>query len=275
MFSAAAFADTSTIKESNNQIGVQLISTKVDYTETGNGVLGAAGSTLDTETGHVPGYGVSISLMRDFSWTNNTGTQNDYFEAEYDHSSGNTNYTGAAIGGGAFGSVVSTSSATLANFNIRYGKGFVVNDKFMLTPYGEFGRNSWDRGVNYGENYSNSYLGIGTLGQFSPNSKWVITGKGMIGRTTGSVITVNSGPGLNGFGADLGSSTLYKVGASADYALTQKIHGNFALDYTNFKYGSSALYPVFPIGGGLYRAGGEPDSTTAYTTIRIGLGYAF
>jgi hypothetical protein len=51
LLSTTAFAGTADIKASNNQIGVQYISTHVDYTETGNGTLGAAGATLDTESG--------------------------------------------------------------------------------------------------------------------------------------------------------------------------------------------------------------------------------
>ena len=52
-FAAAAFAGTSDIKASNNQFGIQAISTNVDYTETG-GVFGVPPGTLDTETGGYP-----------------------------------------------------------------------------------------------------------------------------------------------------------------------------------------------------------------------------
>src|ERR1017187_2225624 len=62
-FSSFAFADLSAIKSSNNQISIQTMSTNVDYTETGNGRLGTASETLDTETGDVPGYGAFISMM--------------------------------------------------------------------------------------------------------------------------------------------------------------------------------------------------------------------
>ena len=255
IFSATAFADTSDIKASNNQIGIQIISTHVDYTE--NGSTG----TLDTETGAVPGYALSLSAMKDV-WFGN-----DYFEAEYNHSSGNTNYTGSSQGG-VYGSVVGISSATLINYSARYGKGFVVNDKFMLTPYAELGHHIWDRSVNYGETYTHNYYGIGALGQYSPAGRLVFSANGMLGSTFGSAIAVNSGPSLNGFSGGLGNSILFKVGASADYAFTQKFHGNVGFDYAGFKYGISAVYPV---NGGTW----EPDSTTYYTTFKLGVGYAF
>jgi hypothetical protein len=262
IFSAATFADTSDIKVSNNQIGIQIISTHVDYTETGNGMLGSRTGTLDTERGWVPGYALSLSTMKDW-WLGN-----DYVEAEYDHSSGNTNYIGAPLGGGPYGSVVSTSGATLTNYSARYGKGFIANDGFMLTPYAELGSHKWDRGVNYGETYTHHYYGVGALGQYSSVNKWVFAANGLIGSTFGSYITVNTGPSLTGFSGGLGNSTLYKVGVSADYALTPHFHGNIGVDYTSFKYGISAVYPV---NGGSW----EPDSTTHYTTVKFGLGYAF
>ncbi len=114
-------------KSSNNQINFAAISTKIDYTETGDGRLGTQTGTLDTETGKVPGHAISITTM----W----GAGNGYFEAKYDHSSGNTTYTGA-LQGGVFGSVVGTSSAVLDNYSVRFGKGFIidnVNDQFELT----------------------------------------------------------------------------------------------------------------------------------------------
>ncbi len=269
MFSATAFADTSDIKASNNQIGIQVMSTHVDYTETGNGLLGTTTGVADTETGNVHGYALSLSVMKDLSAMKNSWLENDYFEAEYDHSSGNTNYTGSLIGG-VYGSVVSTSSATLINYNARYGKGFIVNDKFMLTPYFELGHHSWDRGVNAGESYTHNYYGIGGLAQFSPVGKLVFSANAMLGSTFSSTITVNDFGGPNGFSGRLDNSTLYKVGVSGDYAFTQKFHGNVAVDYTGFKYGISALYPV---GTGFVEW--EPSSTTYYTTVKLGLGYAF
>ncbi|NNM69069.1 MAG: hypothetical protein HKM00_03730 [Gallionella sp.] len=258
MFGATAFASTADIKASNNQIGIQAISTNVNYTETGTAGLTAQTGILDTETGSVPGYALSLSAMKDW-WLGN-----DYFEAEYDHSSGNTTYTGA-YQGGVFGSVVGTSSATLVNYSARYGKGFVINNQFMVTPYAELGKHNWDRGVNYGETYTHNYYGIGALGQYSPNGKLVLSANVLYGSTYGSSIAVNSGAGLNGFSGGLGNSSLYKLGVSADYAFTKQLHGNVGVDYTSFRYGYSAVY------NGML----EPNSKTNYTMVKVGLGYAF
>jgi len=265
MLAATAVADTSNIKASNNQVDFQFISTDVDYTETGYGIFGTPTGKLDTESGYVPGYGLSISAMKDL-WFGN-----DYFEVEYNHSNGNTNYMGSSIFGGPFGSVVSTSSAVLENYSARYGKGFIVGDDLMLTPFVEVGHHRWDRGVNAGEIYTNDYYGIGALGQFSTVNKMVFTVNALLGGTFKSNITVNSlGGGLGGFSGALGNSTLYRAGVSVDYAFTKSIHGNAGVDFTSFKYGISAVYPI---GGGF--VAWEPDSLTNYTTFKLGLGFAF
>lgn len=268
---AAAFADTPDILAANNQIAARSISTNVNYTETGNGILGTQTGTLDTETGAVPGYALSVSAMHD--WL----LGNDYFAAEYDYSSGHTNYAGALCTPagvcGAYGSYLGTSSAVLSNFSFRYGSGFSLKDEFMLTPYAEFGHHEWDRGVNYGEIYTHNWLGIGALGQYSPARKLVLTAEAMIGETVGSYISVNAGPGFSGFSSSLGNSTLYKVGISADYAFARHLHGNIGFDFTGFKYGMSAIHPV--VINGINNVAWEPDSKTNYTALKAGLGYAF
>ena len=259
VLSTTAFAGTADIKASNNQIGVQYISTHVDYTETGNGTLGAAGATLDTETGSVPGFALSTSTMQDL-WLGN-----DYIQAEYSRNSGHTNYVGSLLGG-TYGSVVQENGATLTDYHLRYGKGYVINDQFMVTPYGEIGRHKWDRDVNNGETYTHNYYGIGLLGQYSPVSKLVVSGNVLLGHTFGANIDVTTIGPVPGFSASLGTSALYRVGAAADYAFTKEIHGNVGVDYTSFDYGASAVQPS---------GYGEPDSTTRYTTVKVGIGYAF
>ena len=261
IFSTTSLADISDIKAANNQATIQSISTNVDYTETGNGIFGTQTGTLDTETGAVPGFALSLSMM--------SRLESEYFAAEYDRSTGETNYTGA-LQSGALGSVLATSSAVLTNFSLRSGKGFALKNKYMLTPYFELGFHKWDRGVNFGETYTHKYYGIGALGEFSPVYKLVLSVKAMAGKTYGSYITVNSGPGLNGFSGSLGNSTIYKAGLSADYAFMRHFRGNVGVDYTSFSYGMSDVYSV----GGAFVVW-EPDSKTNYTTLKLGVGYAF
>ena len=78
------FADIVAIKEANNQIGISFVATHVDYKETLSD-----GTIFDTEKGWVPGFGLSISAMKDVLFGN------DYFEASFTRLNGNTNYQGS------------------------------------------------------------------------------------------------------------------------------------------------------------------------------------
>ena len=255
------------IKASNNQVGYQSISTNVNYTEVGNGMQTTAG-TLDTESGPVPGHTLYLSIMND------TWLGNDYFKANYDQSVGITNYIGGTLNPpSAYGSVTSTSNATLTNYSFRYGKGLFLRGASMLTPYIEVGSHKWDRGVNYGETYSHNYIGYGLLNQFILASNLVFSVDAMFGHTNGSTIVVTSSPPgvpvasqLTGFSTSLGNSNIYKIGLALDYVFGPRIHVNAGVEYSAFSYGISATQP-----SGLL----EPDSKTNYTTVRIGLGLGF
>lgn len=274
IFTATTYANTSDIEASNNQIMFQVVSTYVDYTETGNGILNTRTGILDTETGWVSGIGISVSSMQDTQLRLTPCFpcffKKEYFRFAYDYYKGETKYTGSLLSGGSYGSVVTTSSALINDLNLRSGSAYSFGDRMMLTPYLELGHHLWDRGVNYGETYTHKYYGLGALGQYTPVSKLVISANALIGRTFGSHITVNSGPVFKGFSGALGNSSLYKAGLSADYGFSERLHGNINIDYTSFSYGISSL---FDIGGGY--VAWEPDSTTKYKTVRVGLGYAY
>ena len=260
LFCHQAFAQSSggitAIKNSNNAIGIQAISTYVNYTET-------VGSTIsNTEQGYVPGFALNVSFMQD--WL----LGNDYLAATYSQSTGNTNYTGSYIGSSqGYGSVKTTSPATLNDFSFRYGKGFALNDQFMATPFIELGSHQWDRNLrSYQETYTNNYYGLGLLGQLAMTNAFVLSASALVGNTANSNISITGSPYTGGA---LGTSTIYRLGISGNYAFTKSLHGNIGLDYTSFSYGQSTPTRV---GRYVYY---EPNSTTQYTTYKIGLSYNF
>ncbi len=261
LLSVPALADTADILSANNQLGAQYISTNVDYTETGNGLYGTPTGTLDTEKGNVSGYALSLSIMRNW-WLGN-----DYLKLGYSHNNGDTSYVGQSISSttNTYGSITGTDGAKIEDYYVRYGKGFSTSENTMLTPYFELGHHSWDRNINYGETYTNRWYGIGLLGDYTPVHKLTLSADLMVGNNYGSYINV-----VDAFAGSLGNSSVYKVGVAADYAFTRNFHANLGVDYTSFKYGASAVYPV-----GYGYVGWEPDSTTHYTTARVGVGYSF
>lgn len=259
---SSAFADTQDIKAANNQLSIQAVSTNVNYTETGDGRFHSSNGTLDTETGSVPGVAMTFSVMKNLILTN------DYLQLHFSRNSGHTDYTGSLQSGGAFGSVVGQSGATMTDYSMRYGKGFAMSNNAMLTPYGELGYHKWQRDVNYGETYSNNYVGIGALAQFSPTARLVLSANALLGVTYDSNINI-AGP--TGFSGPLGNSSLYKLGLSADYAFTKSLHGNIGVDYTAFNYGASDNYLI----NNGRDVAWEPRSQSRLTTVSMGVGYAF
>jgi hypothetical protein len=254
-WSMGAYASTEDIQAVNNQVAIQAISTNVNYNEKSDkGVL------LDSEGGHVPGFAISASVMKDLVFGN------DYLQFQYSRANGNTDYVGSYISGGSYGSVVAKSGATLTDYSLRVGKGFSFGHQVMITPYAEIGRHEWKRGVNEGETYTNNFYGIGALAQSSVIKNLVLSANALIGRTVSSNIDV---AGTSGFSGALGNSSLYKIGLSADYAFTTSFHANIGVDYRSFKYGRSANYVTS--GGTFY----EPKSESKYTTISAGVGYSY
>ncbi len=261
LLSVSALAATSGIIATNNQVGAQVISTNVNYTETGNGVYGTPTGTLDTENGNLAGYALSLSVMRNW-WLGN-----DYLKLGYSHNNGDTSYIGQPINSSSntYGSLTGTDGATLEDYYVRYGKGFVTSTNTMLTPYFELGHHEWNRSVNAGEDYTNRYYGVGLLAQYTPIRKLTLDIDAFVGNIYGAYINA-----AGAFSGSLASDSIWRAGIGADYAFTQHFHANLGVDYTSFKYGMSGIYSV---GNGY--VGWEPDSTTYYTTARIGVGYSF
>lgn len=252
-----ALADNATIKASDNQIKVQYVGQYVNYSENGIGTLGTQTGLLDTEKGTVPGIGLDLSTIFDNGL---------YIDLKYDHLNGHTNYVGMPSTGGVYGSIVGSSSATINDYKGRIGMGYALGSNFMLTPYLELGQHHWYRGINSGETYNNNYWGIGALAQTSIGNSFVLSGHLMYGRTFASHIDV---AGSTGFSSGLGNSGTYNFGMSGDYAITSNMHASLGLDWTHFKYGIS----------GIYQSGGynvwEPNSTTDYSAVKLGLGWGF
>jgi hypothetical protein len=244
---------TNYILNSNNQIGVHFTAMNFDYLETDNG-----GAPLDSENGWVPGFGISVSLMK--NWI----VPNFYFNAQLSWYSGETDYVGAYIGSDAgYGSVKGKTGANVADYDFRVGKGFALGSNFMLTPYFGIGSHDWERKVNEGEDYSHGYYGAGLMLQVSPFKGFVLSGHGLVGQTFSSHIDV-AGP--DGFSKDLGDSATYRFGVAGDIAITRNLHVNAGVEWVNFDYGQSTVSS-----SGYY----EPDSSTSNVITKVGIGYSF
>jgi hypothetical protein len=287
LISQSIQADVKDIVSANSQIGAQFVTTNVDYTETSK-----EGVKLDTEQAFVPGFGTSLSVMKNLLFGN------DYLAFQFSKLNGNTDYVGgmntptfaSTYSTSNYGSLIQSNGAEIMDFSGKVGKGFELSNSTMLTPYFEIGHHNWNRqinstspviavnnsnGVTSKEDYNNYYFGFGTMGQFTPINKLVISANAMVGGifspTMSATLTGAPAP-VGGVGIlnysntfNLGSSVIYKFGLSFDYAIYKNLHANAGAEYSAFNYVNSST------SGSAY----EPSSQTNYTTVRTGLGYSF
>lgn len=251
----------SDIVKANNQVSLSVSGSYLDYLE-------SSGSTpLDSERGWQPGLSVGGSLMTDI------GLSNVYLYGNLSWNKGNSDYTGSFIGG-RYGDLRQRDNAEIYNEDFRIGKGFEVSDSFMLTPYLGIGARQWRRDINgaggYREDYSHGYVGGGLLAQYSPAPGWVLGVNGLVGSTFSASMKTTAtagGAAITPQTYNLGNSAIYMVGASVDRAITDTVHANVSVDYTNFNYGRSAVSRIDNTF--------EPDSRTSTVAFKVGLGFAF
>lgn len=251
----------SDIVKANNQVSIDFSETYMDYLE-------SSGSTpLDSERGWMPGMSISASVMQDW------GVDNLYLYGQFSWHKGKTTYVGAYIGG-TYGDLRQSDGAEIYNEDFRIGKGFELNDAVMLTPYLGLGARQWGRTISnpggYHEDYSHGYVGGGMMAQFAPVPGWVISVNGMVGSTFAANMRTTrtaGGAAITPQNYKLGNAAIYMAGISFDNALTDTVHLNFGVDYTNFNYGRSAVSAI----DSTY----EPDSRTSQVALKVGLGFAF
>lgn len=250
----------STIVNANNQFGVSGSGAFIDYMEK------VGGEKFDSERGWVPGLSVSGSVMQDW------GVDNLYLFGQFSWSKGHSRYIGA-FQNGTYGDLRQDDGAEMFREDVRIGKGFDLNNSFMLTPYLGAGARQWSRhlpGVGgLQEDYSNGYVGGGLLAQYSPAPRWVVSVNGMVGstfRSTMKTSRINGGANINPQTYDLGEAAMFMAGASVDYAVSERLHANLGVDVTNFKYGKS---PVS------FDSTYEPTSRTTEVVVKAGIGVSF
>lgn len=248
------------ILAANNEVGVSLVRTTVDYHEL-DSTRQFGNAYLDSEAGSVPGYALSVSVMRDL-WLGN-----DYLAMGSSHVNGSTAYTGGYIQGGTYHPTTATSGATLSDMWARAGRGFFVSEAAMVTPYAELGSHTWNRYVGqsspmgYPETYKHRYAGAGLMMQYVPMDNLVVSGDVLLGHTFSAAITT---PHMSG--ASLGSSAMYRMGLGLDYRVYGNAHLTASVNWTHFDYGQSAVQP-----SGYF----EPDSQTTNRTLQVGFAYGF
>ncbi len=253
-----AFANTNPILAANNEVGVAVTGTLMNYQENVPAIYGPA----DTESGWRPGFAVKGSYMG-----NVFGIQNGYAAIHYDHSAGNIAYMGN-VGGHSY---IGTDNATTNRVMARVGVGINIpingpGHQMMITPYIAGGYQSWNLALQgpygYTEDYRAGLIGSGALFQYAVTPRFVVSGNSEILAVVGGGMT----PHLNGLGsASFGTSAEEKVMAGVDYRISGPIHLFSEVSYTHFTY----------TGGALKAGSSEPSSATNLFAMEAGVAYSF
>lgn len=244
----------------NTQVGLSIVGQRVDYYETTS-----TDPRFSSEAGWLPGLQFGLSAMGPAGPVSNI-----YFMGAFTWLYGQTQY-------GASGGPVRSdrSGADIRALDLRFGKGFEIAADWMVTPYLGMGYRGWDRSLSnrfgpsgYDELYEHTYIGGGMLLQWAATERLVLSASGLIGTTSAPTMktSYNGGFPINPWTYNLGPSSIYMAGLSADYAITNKWHINAGIDFLGFRYGAS---PWAPDGTR------EPDSQTSHWTVKAGFGYSF
>ncbi|MDA8364497.1 MAG: hypothetical protein M0Z84_11955 [Gammaproteobacteria bacterium] len=251
------------IVSSLNEASFSYLSLKQNYSET-EGV-----ATLDSESGTIPGIGVTLRA------TNRRGA---YGQLGLRYFSGNDTYVGALQNGTPANGLTGNR---ILEFEGRLGQAFDVATDMTVLPYLEAGIRTWKRNLGgpepYTETYRNDWIGAGVKELFAP--RWAGATQPLVLSLSGSIATTFSGSmatsGLVNYGVPdesfgLGDHVRYALGLDADYALTDILHLRIGARWEQFGYGASA--PV-PIGGGYEML--EPDSATREFILHAGVAASF
>jgi hypothetical protein len=242
------------IRLSDNEIGIGITGNLLNYEE-------QPGAPLDSEHGWMGGLDARVSTMFDYA-----GLSNLYLGLDYGYAGGSVGYTGSLINGAPFkGSDQSSMNRVLA----RVGKGFVLDDSLMLTPYAAGGFQNWNRTLNYpNETYGAGLVGAGAMLQWAATPRLVLTADAQLLAVVGGNVS-STAPGYPTLNSQtFGASPEERIGLLADYALTGPLHVWGGLDLTHFTYTGA---PLHPLSAGFY----EPNSATSLFELKAGLALSF
>jgi hypothetical protein len=240
----------SEIRHTDDAVWISTGATFFDYKEPGVG-----GNLPDSETDWLPSAEIGISGL-----TKN----NIYLGLEGSLIFGDAKYKGAYLSSPTV-PITSTTQETIGRVDGQIGKGFILGQGAMLTPYLELGYRYWNRdlGPSEVEKYSSYESLVGLKLQISPTSKTVFTLYGAGGTTIDPQMRIYDQT------FNLGDSAVYKAGTKFSYDISHRFSLFSSFDFDHFQFFKSQVVDVG--GNGIY----EPNSHTDETAVRVGVSYAF
>jgi len=150
----------------NNEFGIAAQGFMQSYSETG------ISRTFDSESGTIPGFQVKASTMQ-----NGFGIDNLYAGIRYQFDQGNVAYNGANLFTHA--PLKGTTNYSASDLGIELGKGFLLSENVLITPFVQGGWRDWRRALSavQVEDYTHYYVGGGVRGDLGITPRLVLTGR--------------------------------------------------------------------------------------------------
>lgn len=212
-----------------------------------------AGGHPGRDIGWMPGVHAGASLM-----SSSYGIKHLFAQVSGDYIAGDTHNSSA---GG-------TTTNHLGRYQIKLGKGMMLNRKLMVTPYATFGERFWDRklqtsGVSNHQYYQNMFAGGGFKVDYMLTRRLTLTGDAMGASTIDPKMHTASAPKHH---YQLDSRAMARAKLGADYKIHGPWHAYADVSYTYLAYGGHSAE---------HSTAYEPSSYTHDVTIGTGLRYDF
>jgi hypothetical protein len=238
----------SSLYGSNYSLSVSADTTRFDYSETSIG-----GVLLDTEK-------ADFNKVDGFS----ARFESDYrgLYAGVSYAKGNTDYVGSILhSGNPYGSYLSSSSNTTADYSIGYKATAAINQDVSIPLYIGLGYRQWLRQGGYDETYEWGYSEAGIGLHWRPSPQLSLGADAFYRQAFNAQMHET----LNGYTFNLNNVYGYKITVPIEYKLSQNMSTYIAYSYDYWNIGASNVV------GGYY----EPDSQTKNDILSFGLKFLF
>ena len=208
----------------NNEIGLAAGVMLQDQTD--NLVRGAG--TSPEFSGWQPGLDAKASVMKDL-W----GISNVYAAVRFNFNDGESSIGPTPPYAGTFNN-------TTENLDVELGKGFLITNSFLLTPFIQGGyTNLQESFYNLTDTITYGFVGLGLRGDYALTDRLVVTGRLGWAETVGG----NLNTPLN-YNLGYGNGPMWQAGIGLDYLVYSHIHLYGGVDYTDYTLARGALQPA-------------------------------
>ncbi len=217
----AARAQSLPVVNVNNEIGLAadvMLQDQEDHYLPGNG-------PSPELSGWQPGLDAKASVMKDL-W----GISNVYAALRFAFNNGESSISPSPPYAGTY-------NRQTENLDVELGKGFLITDRLLLTPFIQGGYTNFQSSdFNATDTTTNGFVGLGLRGDYALTERLVVTGRLGWAETVGGNLNT---PANYNFG--YGDGPMWQAGIGLDYLVYSHIHLYGGVDYTDYTLARGAL----------------------------------